>query len=263
MLQTTENLNSANMPADLSKLTQGQLELLLSQAEYAAAEREALKGKNQEQMIEFYLDYRQSKNPELNANYPNNPKGKTIKDCYEYIVDAVQKQSHGQQGAMVHHDEVFAMAEKYFIDDSIEKFERKVAPTPIYHPSTAKMSKAEREKKAQEWETQHQEKIQNWVKDNEKKAEKWQKEHDKKVLDWQCDMFADHSVTPDFVNEPNPYTLEQCAYLKEENPYKTEDKATTAAEPTSEPAAETPNNEQPESEEEDLDEDDIEEEENV
>lgn len=217
----TTILNSANQPADLSKLTQEQLNLLLRQAEYAEAEREALKGKTHEEMITYYLDYKAKQSPELAAKYPNNPKGKSMKDCYEYITNKVRKMANGRNSAMLQHNEVFAMAEQYFMDDTIEKVEHKAPVTRTTTPTNSikTMSAEEREKKAKEWEEDRQKRQKAWIENNKKNYDKWQQEHDKKVNNWKMDLFADHNTEPDFVKETNPYDPSNSSILKETNPY--------------------------------------------
>lgn len=200
----TTILNSANQPMHL---TQGQYDELHQFIEQMNAEREALKGNSPEQIIEFYLDYMQSRDEELAKAYPNNPQGKTIKDCYQYILSKARQTANGSSSTMLHHNIVFGWAKDYFIDTTITKKETNTntnAMTFVPKPkSPADQAREYKEKHEQaiQWETKHNEKI-----------ARWESEQKRKILEYDMDLFNNP--------EENPYRKEKCPYLTEQNPYK-------------------------------------------
>lgn len=180
-------------------LTQEQINLLIQEAEDVKACNEALKGNSPQQIIEFYLDYQQSRMPELNAAYPNNKLGKTVKDCYGYIMDKARKQATGSQ-YMAHHKIVFGWAVEYFVNDDIKKFEQ-TKPAPA---GTSTTTKADYKRLHDEWEIAHKSRVEEWEKSHQEAINKWSKEH-------QFELFFDPALCPELQKE-NPF-------LKEKNPY--------------------------------------------
>ena len=188
-----------------AQLTKEQAQLLITEATRVQAEREALKGKNAEQMIEFYLDYMQSRDNQLGQCYPLNKQEKTVKDCYNYIIAEIRKQAGGGQAAMVQHTQVFEMARKYFVDESIKKYSGNADGKAVATKPTAKQdTPEERKQKALDWEKAHKEKYDAWEQSHQKEIEKWTLQH-------QNELFFDPSDCPElkkvnpFANEKNPY----------------------------------------------------------
>lgn len=195
-------LNAANQPM---QLTRGQYDQIQDFIESMNAEREALKGNSPEQIIEFYLDYMQSRDPQLADAYPHNPQGKTIKDCYRYILKKARQTANGSSATMQHHNVVFGWAKDYFVDASIPKEESQTT-TKAYVPKPAPPKNS-----AKEYADKHTQALQ-WQAKHEEKIARWEKEQLKKIREYDMDLFNN----PD----DNPYRKEKCPFLSEKNPYK-------------------------------------------
>lgn len=195
-------MNAAEQPM---QLTRGQYDQIQEFIESMNAEREALKGNSPEQIIEFYLDYMQSRDAQIAEAYPDNKQGKTIKDCYQYILKKARQTANGSSATMQHHNVVFGWAKDYFTDTSIPKEESKT-PAKTYVP------KPEPQKNpAQDYGTRHKLALQ-WEAQRNEKIAKWEKEQKQKIREYDMDLF----------NNPDekPYRNQQCPFLTEENPYK-------------------------------------------
>lgn len=190
----------------IAQLTQEQAQLLITEATRVQAEREALKGKNAEQMIEFYLDYMQSRDKQLGECYPLNKQEKTVKDCYNYIIAEVRKEAGGSSAAMVQHTTVFEMARKYFVDDSIKKYSSNtVGKAAVNKPAQNKADTPEkRRQKAEAWEQAHQEKFNSWETQHQKEIEKWTLQHQNELF-FNPDECPELKKTNPYANETNPY----------------------------------------------------------
>lgn len=202
-------------------LTVEEINLLKQQAEDVRAQQAALEGTSPEQIIEFYLDYQQSRKPELNNVYPDNKQGKTIKDCYRYILNKAEKQKNGNV-SMVNSKIVFGWAEEYFLDEKIEKFENKITAKSIVSKTTAQkpLKKEELQKKHDDWEIQNKQYIDTWNTNQKKKIEDWETKHKKEIATMQMDIFTDPAELEKKKKEVNPYLQEQCPYLNNKNPYQ-------------------------------------------
>ena len=203
-----------------TNLTQEQIDLLIQEAEDVKACNEALKGDSPKQMIEFYLDYQQSRKPELNAVYPDNKQGKSINDCYNYILDKARKQANGNNSYMAHHKIEFQWAEDYFMNEDIKKFEKAAPAKVTTKPKEYKINtspEAER-KKYYDWENAHKERVATWMKGHQERIDKWTKEHQMEIFFNPDDCPHLKDKCP-FENEKNPYTLPE-----EKSEEKTEEK---------------------------------------
>lgn len=198
-------MNSTN---ELMQLTRGQYSEIHEFMEQMNAEREALKGNSPEQIIEFYLDYMQSRDEQLAKAYPDNPQGKTIKDCYQYVLNKARKTANGSSATMLHHNIVFGWAKDYFVDSSIPKEGTNTTTTTakdyVPKPKTP-------EEQALEYKDRHEQTLQ-WETKQKEKIARWEAEQKKKILEYDMDLFNN----PD----ENPYRKEKCPYLTEMNPYK-------------------------------------------
>ena len=214
-----------------AKISQNELEGLLTHLQAQRAEFEALKGKDNKQMIEFYLNYKAKSDKELAAKYPNNSQNKTLEQCLNYIQDQARKVKNGNV-AMVHHSIVFEWAVQFFKDDSIKAPEKK--STPTYTPK--KMSREETIAAIEKWEKEHQQRVDDWIKKHEDKSNKWEAEHKKKIEKWnaehmQFSLFADgEQETCPYLDEKNPYDTENNPFIHETCPYKLEDKTNESTE---------------------------------
>lgn len=228
------------------KISVNELEGLLKHAQAQRAEFEALKGKTNKEMIEFYLNYKAKTDLSLAAKYPNNPQNKTIEQCLTYIQNQASKVKNGNC-AMVHHSIVFEWAEEFFKDDSIKTPEKKTTPT--YTPK--KMTREETIAAIEKWEKEHQTRVDEWIKKHEDKSNKWEADHKKKIEKWnaehmQFSLFGDSAQeTCPYLDEKNPYNSENNPFAHETCPYKLDDKV------DKEPETNSPN-------EDDIDSDDTE-----
>ena len=210
-------LGEKHEPTEQMSLTQDQISLLIQEAEDVKACNEALKGSTPEQIIEFYLDYQQSRMPELNAVYPDNKQGKTIKDCYAYITDKARKLASGSSQYMAHHKVVFQWAIEYFTNTNIAKFEK---TTPAKTTTTPKEYKIDNSPEAQrkkyfDWEEAHKERVTTWQKQHQERIDKWTKEHQMEIF-FNPEDCPELKATCPFDNEKNPYTLPKEQQVEEE-----------------------------------------------
>ena len=208
ILAESITLGEKHEPTEQMSLTQDQINLLIQEAEDVKACNEALKGTTPEQIIEFYLDYQQSRMPELNAVYPDNKQGKTIKDCYAYITDKARKLASGSSQYMAHHKIVFQWAIEYFTNTDIAKFEK---TTPAKTPTTPKEYKVDNSPEAQrkkyfDWEEAHKERVTTWQKQHQERIDKWTKEHQMEIF-FNPEDCPELKATCPFDNEKNPYNL--------------------------------------------------------
>lgn len=183
----------------LENVSKKDIENLLGYLKVQEAENAALaSGTTNKEIIEGYLNKLAELDPALGAVYPNNAQGKTIDDCLAYIEDLVSKQVKtraGMQCVSAPSFQVFEWAVRYFMDETIEKFEKKVS-TPTYKPAQPK-------KKT--------------LKDLQKAKEDWQKENDRQVQEWEI---AHNARIDKFENEHKLDLFPpENPYLKEENPF--------------------------------------------
>lgn len=210
-------LGEKHEPTEQMSLTQDQINLLIQEAEDVKACNEALKGTTPEQVIEFYLDYQQSRMQELNAVYPDNKQSKTIKDCYAYITDKARKLASGSSQYMAHHKVVFQWAIEYFTNTNIAKFEK---TTPAKITTSPKEYKVDNSPEAQrkkyfDWEEAHKERVTTWQKQHQERIDKWTKEHQMEIF-FNPDDCPELKATCPFDNEKNPYTLPKEQQVEEE-----------------------------------------------
>lgn len=203
-------LNSGN---EIVQLTRAEYEKMMKFIEFSEAEQEALKGNSQEDMIKHFADWKASKDDKFKEAYENNKQGKTIKDCYQYIVEQARTSNQN----MMDSKSVFMMVENYFLDDNIKKKEE-----PKYTPSTQSITTDK--KRAEEWEIQNKKRIEDWERENLPKREKWEIKHKQIVDEWKSDMFADPNNPPAEVTETNPYAPDKNPHLNATNPFLPKDK---------------------------------------
>ncbi len=219
-------MTKEQVSAAFERMTVEQLEGLLKHAQEERAEFEALKGKNQKEMIQFYLDYKAKTDLTLAAKLHNNPLKKTMDQCLSYIQSQASKHKVGNC-AMIHHSIVFEWAIQFFKDDSIKPSEKKVTPTtaPI-----KKMTHEETIAAIEKWHADHQAKVDEWIKKHEDKSNKWEADHKKKIEKWnaehmQFSLFGDSAQeTCPYLDEKNPYNSENNPFAHESCPYKLDDK---------------------------------------
>ncbi len=180
-----ENVSAKEMQNVISYITKEQ------------ATKAALEGKNNEEMIKFYLDFMREQKPELAAKYPTNAAGKTVKDCMEYIINQAKKLKNGN-GAMVISTTVFEWAEDYFIKDEIKKATTnttdKETTSKSYNPGK-KRTLEDLQKDKTTWEENNKKQIDEWEQQNNSNIDKWEKEHAQ-------DLFKPENP---YCNKQNPY----------------------------------------------------------
>ena len=200
---------------------QGLLEHLNKQK----AELAALQGKNNKEMVKFYLDQKAKTDTSLAEKYPDNPQGKTIDDCIDYITNKASKMKD-KNVAMVHHSFVFEWAVEYFVNDDIKRtgLPKRPAETPA-----VKMTPEEIRKKHDEWEIAHQKRLNDWIANHEAQAEKWEQKQKAKIAIWEAQhaqtrLFDETSDEKNpYLDEINPHGADRNPFLHETNPYKIPD----------------------------------------
>lgn len=193
-------MNNELITRKLENVTQEQLENVIKYLDAQRIENDAVsKGKTNEDIIRLYLEGLAKNHPDLAAKFPNNPMGKTMKDCMEYIESLARKMAGNSQMATVTSFTVFNWAILYFTDDSIKKHETP-KPTPVVKTTATHTQKVDLKALLAEKET--------WEKENKAKIDEWEQKHNAEIDDWEskhpADLFGYKPENP-FLKKQNPY----------------------------------------------------------
>ena len=250
-------MNKDEITSLLENTSKEDVQNLVEYLKIQKAENYAIRmGKDNESIVKAYLDKLSELDPELAKFYPNNPSGKTVKDCMQYLEDLALKQvkeKRGIQCVKMNSFEVFDLAVTYFMDNSITKFEKKVAPKPAASATkTKKQQIAELEAEKQKWMQQNAADVEKWEVEHNAKIDAFEKEH-------AMDMFPPENkllkeVNP-FLDKKFPKQEQLDKLLAEDTSAEQEPEATVAPLNSAEPVLETPDTSEDSENDPDPDED--------
>ena len=230
---TNEELTSM-----LKNVSRKDIENLLRYHRVQEAESHALaKAKSFNEIIEMYLTKMAELDPQLAEKFPNNPAGKTVKDCVEYINNQARKMVTNQTGTQcvaLSNAEVYNLAVQYFLDDSIEKVEKK-EPVRKPAPKPAKRTLAQLQKAKEEWQKENDRQVQEWEIAHNARIDKFENEH-------KLDLFPPENP---YLKEVNPF-LDKTFPDQEELDKLLAEKDNPAPEPDNSPGEDNPEEINPE-----------------
>lgn len=197
------------------------------------AEHEAIcKGSTPQEILKAYLDKMAEHDPQLATKYPQNPMGKTIKDCWEMIENRANELSGNKRQIGLTSFQVFDMAVRYFLDDEAKKYERP-KNAPIAHTVIPKNNLESLLKEKENWETANKKKIDEWEKEHNAKIDAWELEHKQ-------DLFPPENP---LLKQENPFLKSVFPQQAQLDKLLTEKTKTTTKQVTPEPASAEPGTE--------------------
>ena len=182
----------------LENVSKKDIENLLGYLKVQEAESHALaKAKSFNEIIEMYLTKMAELDPQLAEKFPNNPAGKSVKDCVEYINNQARKMVTNQTGTQcvaLSNAEVYNLAVQYFLDDTIEKVEKK-EPVRKPAPKPAKRTLAQLQEAKTKWQEENDKQVREWEIAHNARIDKFENEH-------KLDLFPPENP---YLKEVNPF----------------------------------------------------------